>query len=196
MKIIRAFLFLSIFVFACSPKYKVEKIYHPPKDKACLDKCQQDFIKCENICTTNYKKCLKESIDRANKIYSKLRKEYEENLKNYYEAYRNYQKQFEIYQNLISSKQEQLKFYEKICSKYKDKDACYRRDMLRREIENLKRKKPIMPKKPIEVSYEDILKKERNICTCDCGCKELYDACYQSCGGYVEIKKICVENCD
>jgi len=195
--VLRILLFAGVSVLlACSPKYRVEKVYHPPENKACIEKCQRDFKECQNNCQHRYKECLKESIQRAEMIYSNLQKDYSARLKRYYREYELYLKKKELINSEIKRLSKELEFLTRICSKYRDKEACERKKELSRKIRKLKSRRLTLPSKPSEVSLERILEKEREICSCDCGCKEIYDACYQSCGGRVEIKKICVENCD
>ncbi|WP_457643854.1 hypothetical protein [Persephonella sp.] len=190
------FALLLIIISACSPKYRVEKIYHPPQDKICVQKCQAEYTVCQDKCEDNYLRCLRDSIDRSQKIYSALQKEYSSRLKNYYREYNLYIREMEEINARLKRLNEELKLFSKICSKYRDKDACKKKDSLNKQIRRLKANQPSPPPKPAIVELDEILKKERAMCSCDCGCKEIYDSCYQSCGGRVEIKRICVENCD
>ncbi|WP_457625948.1 hypothetical protein [Persephonella sp.] len=187
---------ILLFILSCSPKYRIEKIYHPPTDRECVNKCQKEFEQCGNTCQKNYNDCLKESINKAKKIYSLIEKDYNLKLNKYYREYELYQKRLNDYKKEIQQLKDDYRFYEKICAKYKDKEACYKKEKIKKQIKYYQSNKPSPPVKPPEVSFENILKKEREICSCDCGCKEIYDACYQSCGGRVEIQRICVENCD
>lgn len=185
-----------ILVFSCSPKYKVEKIYHPSQDKNCLKRCDDEYIKCQSDCKKNYSVCIENSLSRAQKIYSQIAKEYEKRFNEYSKSYEIYLKQLENHKKMLTSLKGDYKFFSRMCSQYKDKEACRKKDQLKKKIKYLENNQPNAPVKPSEPSFEKILKKERQVCSCDCGCKELYDACYQSCGGSIEIKKICVENCD
>jgi len=186
---------LTIFI-SCSPKYKLEKIYHPPADRICLEKCHTDYQKCQNTCQKNYTDCLEKSIKRAKTIYSQLQKEYEIKITKYYKDYDLYLQKSEDYTNQLKSLKESYRFYERLCAQYKDKESCQKKDKVKKYIKQLEINRPSPPKKPAEVEFNSILEIERKACSCDCGCKEIFDACYQSCGGKVEIKKICVEHCD
>ncbi|WP_457638655.1 hypothetical protein [Persephonella sp.] len=189
-------LFLLVFLASCSPKYKIEKVYYPPEDRVCVEKCDKDYTECTAKCLEKHKECLKDSADRAEKIYRKLRDEYERLLSRYYRNYDLYTREMEIYEKNLSSLRKELKFYSRLCSQYKDKEACSRREKTRKKLKHLEANRPQPPEKPRQVNFEEILEKERKACSCDCGCRDIYDACYQSCGGKVEIKKVCVENCD
>lgn len=189
-------LMFIIFITACSPKYKIEKIYHPPSDKNCLRECDREFNTCQSNCQKNYQQCLKDSVERAKRVYETLEKEYQVRLNQYYKKYDLYLKDLEGYRKSISSLREELKFYTRVCSQYKDREACQKKEYLNKKIKNLQTSQPSAPVKPEKIDFETVLKKERQACSCDCGCRELYDACYQGCGGRVEIKKICIEHCD
>ncbi len=190
------FLFSLIIFTSCSPKYKIEKIYHPPTDKICLEKCSTDYQRCQNICQKNYSDCLEKSIERAERIYSQLKREYKIKMEEYYKNYDLYLQKSENYRKQLKALKDDYKFYERLCSQYKDKESCQKKDKVKKYIKQLEVNRPVPPEKPPEVGFSSVLESERKACSCDCGCKEIYDACYQSCGGKVEIKKICVEHCD
>ena len=194
--IITGMFFVMFFSGCSSPKYKIEKIYYPPTDKACVDRCQKEFQKCQDTCQRNYNECLLKAPERAQKIYDQLEREYTQKLQEYYKQYRIYQNQLREREKIIERLKRDLKFYERLCAQYKDKEACYRKKNIKKALERLKYNTPVAPQKPEEISFKEILDKERALCRCDCGCKEIFDACYQACGGKVEIKRICVEDCD
>ena len=188
--------FILIVLISCSPKYKIEKIYHPPTDKTCLEKCQTDYQRCQNICQKNYTNCLEKSIERAKTVHSQLQKEYQIRLVEYYKNYDLYIQKSEDYRKQLITLKDNYKFYERLCIQYKDKESCQKRDKVKNYIKQLEINRPVPPEKPARVKFNSVLERERKACSCDCGCKEIFDACYQSCGGKVEIKKICIEHCD
>ncbi|MDQ7055666.1 MAG: hypothetical protein Q9M89_03935 [Persephonella sp.] len=155
-----AVLMFIIFIVACSPKYRVEKIYHPPSDKNCLRECDREFTQCQDSCQKNYHKCLQESIDRAKKIYIQLEDEYQINLNRYYRKYDGYLKELEAYNKQLSTYRKDYQFYSKICSQYKDKEACQRRDYLKKKIKSIESQKPVPPQKPSKVDFETVLKRK------------------------------------
>ncbi len=183
-------------MLSCGPKYKIVKTYIPPKDEACLKGCKRRLAECKNKCFENYRKCLKESADRAKKIYEVLYEDYKRSLEDYYFQYREYLFALERFRSIEYSLREDYKFYSRICSKYKDREACRRRDYLKRFLRNLPYERPVKPVRPVKPDYRRILAKESKACNCDCRCTQEYNVCFQSCGGRIETKKICVENCD
>ena len=189
-------LLVAFFISSCGPKYKVVKSYIPPKDEACVEKCKLRLAECKNRCFENYRKCLKESTERAKKIYEALYEDYQRSLQDYHFQYREYLFTLERFKRIERSLKEDYEFYNRICTKYKDREACRRRNYLKRFLRNLSYEKPLKPLKPVKPKYQRILSKERKTCSCDCGCMQDYDVCFQSCGGRIETKRICVEDCD
>ncbi|NPA57940.1 MAG: hypothetical protein GXN94_01470 [Aquificae bacterium] len=194
---IRLLFLLTVFLIsACSPKYRTEKVYYPPPDKSCVERCIKDRLKCQSDCQDRYNRCLKQSVLRAERIYRQVEDQYEKELKRYYREYDLYLKKKGYAESQLKRLRQELDFYRRICSRYKDREACDRKKQLEKRLRYIKNKKLKPPAKPRKVSFDEILKQERKACTCDCGCKEIYDACYQSCGGKVEVRKVCIENCD
>ena len=76
-----------------------------------------------------------------------------------------------------------------------DKSWCDEKNYYSRLLNELYTQKPKEPFKPVEPSYEKILKAQQELCDKDCGCKNEYNLCFQKCGGKIEYKKICVEHC-
>ncbi len=74
------FLLLAIaFLYSCSPKYKIEKVYIPQKaDKECIEKCEKKREECRKECLKEKKKCLNEAIKRAKEIFKQQEKIYKE----------------------------------------------------------------------------------------------------------------------
>ncbi|AAC06867.1 hypothetical protein [Aquifex aeolicus] len=187
---------LALLLLSCSPKYKIVKEYVLPQNTLCVQDCKEKFLECKKACFESYNACLKESVERARKVYLSLLKDYERKSREYEKAYENYLKELRTYRETLYRIKEDLKFYERICSAYKDKEACDKKEWLKKRIRFYERRKPLPPQKPTMPSYEILLKREREACSCECGCEKLYDACFESCRGKVRIKKVCVENCD
>ncbi|WP_457642467.1 hypothetical protein [Persephonella sp.] len=192
-KILVIFILLLV---SCSPKYRVIKEYSPLPNTECLDKCVKNFNKCQYTCNDKYIHCLNNAISKAEKIYQKLSAEYEKRYEKYLREYRFYEKRLKNYRENINKYVEMLKIYEKFCLKYKDPEACSMKKILKKEIKKLSTKKPEKPEKPIKITLEKVIEDQQSYCNKNCGCHEIFDACYQACGGNIEIKKICVENCD
>jgi len=187
---------IFFFILSCSPKYKIVKEYIPSNEHYCIDSCKEKLLSCKKECFKNYNRCLEQSLHRAKKLHDKLSDEYRTLLAEYEKRYRQYLDELKLYNLKLQSKKEDLKFYEKICKQYKDKEACFKTRQLKKEIKKYVYRKPTPPRKPVYISFKELLKEERKQCSCDCGCEKLYDTCFESCGGRILIKKICIENCD
>ncbi|NPA53318.1 MAG: hypothetical protein GXO21_01470 [Aquificae bacterium] len=190
------FLFLFFLLFSCSPKYEIKTIYKPPptkKGKECIKICEKNFVECRNQCKKSHEKCLNEALKRAEDIYKKQLEDFKKEYEIFLKEYDRYLKEFSLWQETYIRLKEEYEFYKRRC--FVDKKWCdemeYYKDLIRR----WEYKKPERPVKPQKPSYQDILKQQQLLCDKDCQCKEIYDICFQNCGGRIEIKKICIENC-
>ena len=196
MKIYYSILGLALFsLVACSPRYKIEKIYIPPKNNLkCVEKCKQEKYKCEKECESKKKSCLDKAIIRSKRIYTQQEKIYQKRLEVYFKQYDRYLSEYNQWRDKFLRLNEDYQYYSRKCSI--DKSWCDERDYYKKILDNwikLKPKKPIKPKEP---SFNKILKEQQSLCLRDCCCNTNFDICFQSCGGKVLLKKICVENCD
>lgn len=186
---------IALFISSCGPKYKVVKSYIPPKNEACLKRCKERLAECKKECLENYRKCLKESTERAKRVYEALYEDYRRSLEDYYARYREYLHALERFRWIERNLREDYSFYDRICKKFKDSEACRRRDYLKRLLKQLPYEGPLKPVRPTKPNYKAVLAEERMACSCDCGCTKEYDLCFQACGGRIEVKRVCVENC-
>ncbi len=187
---------IVLILVSCGSKYSVVKNYIPSGNKECVEQCKIRLAGCKTKCLEDYRTCLKESVDRAKKIYEVLYEDYRNKLEDYHLQYREYLFTLEKFRVIESSLREDYEFFSRICKKYKDKEACKRRNYLKKHLRKIHFDRPLKPLKPVKPDYRQILVKERKACVCDCGCMQEYDVCFQSCGGRIETKRICVENCD
>lgn len=190
------FLLLAIaFLYSCSPKYKIEKVYIPQKaDKECIEKCEKKREECRKECLKEKKKCLNEAIKRAKEIFKQQEKIYKERLKAYFNQYDRYLTEYRQWQEKYLRLKEDFQYYSRKCKI--DKNWCDEKDYYKQLLDDWLRFKPKKPIKPEEPSFNSILEKQQSLCRYDCCCENEFDACFQSCGGKVKIKKICIENCD
>ena len=55
---------------------------------------------------------------------------------------------------------------------------------------------PQRPIKPYKPRLQDEIAHAQKLCSLDCKCKDRYNLCYVSCGGTIDTRKICIENCN
>ncbi len=193
----KIFLFLIGFIFiSCSPKYEVKTIYKLPETedgKKCISQCQIQYEFCKKECNQNYQKCLNSALKRAKEIYKEAEKDYQIKFKKYYREYSLYTEAYRSWLNKYERTKSDFEYYSRKCSI--DKKWCDEKNYYSRLLSELYSHKPKEPFKPQEPSFEKILQVQQSKCDKECGCKNEYDTCFQSCGGKIEYKKICVENC-
>ncbi len=190
------FIVIALFLFSCSPKYEIKTIYKPPKTeegKKCIQDCEKKLLICKKECAKGYENCLNESVKRAESIYKKELEDFKREYEIYLQEYDRYLKELSLWQDKYLRLKEDYEYYLRKCSL--DKNWCDEKEYYKKLLKDWEYRKPQKPVKPQKPSYQNILKQQQNLCDKDCGCKEEYDICFQNCGGKIEIKKICVENC-
>jgi len=179
-----------LFLSACSPKYKVVKEYHPPKilnsseASICVGVCESTRSACKATCEAAFSSCQVKAHRIAKQRYAVKMQQYTNQLENYvddmymgsydmrfyhfdYYGYPYYYPRYGGYANSLFW-YDPMPYYH--YSSYQNK-----------------------PKKPSLA--QEKLKAEAEVCDLDCGCTQRFDNCYIGCGGKVESKKICIENC-
>ncbi len=188
------FAFIVLFT-SCSPKYRLEKIYIPSKtDQTCIEKCRKEKYRCEKECLKQRDRCLKDALLKAKKIYTYQKQIYREKLKRYFKQYDRYITEYKLWQDKYLRLNEDYQYYTRKCKI--DKNWCNEKEYYKKLLEDWIRLKPEKPQKPKEPSFREILKQQQSLCLKDCCCNTDFDICFQSCGGKIIFKKICIENCD
>jgi len=136
---------------------------------------------------------LKNAIENSKQIYKELEKSYEKEYQQYLKRYAFYLKELEMWQNRYMRIKQDYEYYYRKC--FIDKSWCDERDYYKKLLEDWGRKKPYKPYEPKKPDFEHVLNKQQNLCDKDCNCQNQYEICFQECGGKLEIKRICVENC-
>ena len=173
-----------VFFTACTPKYKIIHTYSAPQSegaKACVATCQEKLATCKALCKANFDVC-KIKAEQIGK------RRYNEKLKSYYQALENYANQVQQY-----NMDREFYFYNDFY--YYGGPYGYRG--------------PFGPywtwgpptpmytlRKPVKPNLEqEIQLAQMQHCQIDCKCQNSYEQCFQSCGGKVISKKVCIENC-
>jgi len=177
------FIVLIFVLSACSPKYKIIKEYHAPKNaQACLNSCQFDLDQCKKNCQIKFNTCKKKADEVAQSRYRKKLDLYHRELESYANAVQryNFDMQFEyaLYNDPF----------------YYGRSPFYHRGFFYDPFWYSPRY--YMPPRPRKPSLErEKLKAEEQMCDLDCDCGKKYDLCFSGCGGEILNKKVCVENC-
>jgi len=197
------YLFLSLsfilFITGCAPEYMVKNIYIPPigkKAKVCIDKCEQKRDICQSRCNTQYNECLNRAFNRAKDIKAILDRHYQVRYNKYLEKLNNYNLKMFDWQNEYDQNYKDWQYFRDKCKTTRDSYACSREYDLRYIIRRYLKTKPKEPKAPHKKSFEQILSNEQKLCINNCSCQKDFDICFLNCGGEIQMKKICIRNCD
>ena len=179
-----AFIFLLLFLQACSPVYKVVYDYQPPSSKhgqKKLEQCYIDKKSCLERCNQKNRLCKQKAKLEAKREYQQRLFDYRSKLSTY-----NYKMRKK------DDLEERFTFYQDVCKTKQDKYACTKATDYESKLRELKYL--YKPTKPNEYNiYTNIV---QNSCQENCGCDDLFRSCYISAGGYVSSHKVCIRNCD
>ena len=93
--------------------------------------------------------------------------------------------------------EQQFNTYRELCDHKKDRNTyeCRRAREADNELTSLEAIEPILPNRPDKPILSKEIKRAQKSCSNKCGCQKEYDNCFVSCGGTLDYKKFCVENC-
>ncbi|TCK03387.1 hypothetical protein [Phorcysia thermohydrogeniphila] len=189
---------LSLMLASCgSPRYIVKYKYVPPQNsKECLKSCEVKFEECQKSCNEKFQRCINKSWEEARKIYQAELLSYRKELSAYREKRRNYLNDLIEWNEQFKRVYRDYRFFSSICRRTKERYACERKRELRELLDTVKAEKPKKPSKPKEPSLDSIFREISSKCTTQCGCQELFNNCFVSCGGKLIPYKMCIENCE
>ncbi len=163
-----------------SPRYATEVRYLPPSSEAgqaCLRGCHTDMQACQADCQSRRQSCIAGIEPEVDAAFEQALRQYEAERRAYMRERRYYQldrvMSFGLYRD---------PFYYGYSSSFWLTDRYYHDDP------------PVPPEAPgREAIRAQVIDRECNV---DCGCQTAFDQCYIGCGGQVERRVVCVENCD
>ncbi len=195
------YLFLSsiLFILGCAPQYAIKNIYIPPvgqKAKECIDGCIEARDECQNRCSFKYNQCLNDAYKRAKDIKAIMDIKYKREYNRYLQRLNIYNLKMLDWQNEYDRKYQDWNYFRNQCRISHDRYACIRESDLQYIVKKMLLNKPKKPVVPIEKSFNEIVSNEQSYCKNRCDCKKDYDVCFLNCGGEIQMRKICVKNCD
>jgi len=161
-----------------------------------IDKLTQQIEETKNICENDikiYKR--KISCNRLKKIYKRICK---------HRCKEKKCKSRHISQNIKKNIAHKLsckkhkKIYKDKCSNIvisQELSSCQKLEKIKDELEKLKSKKLIEPDRPEKPILLQLTRRFQSICSNNCNCSNDFSKCFISCGGDIEEKKVCIENC-
>ena len=188
-----------LFISGCAPQYAVKNIYIPPvgqKAKQCINECTNIRNKCQSRCNIQYNQCLNDAYERAKDIKAIMDKRYKRKYNKYLKRLSDYNLKIFDWQNEYDKNYKDWNYFRKQCKISQDRYACDRENDLRYIIKRMLINKPKEPRPPVQKSFNEIVSNEQSHCKNECGCKEDFDICFLNCGGEIQMRKICVKNCE
>ena len=190
----------ALFFTACSPKYVIKTLYTQPttnQGKTCVQECNVKRETCQIHCNQKRDNCLAQAKKRAKANFPSILDEYD-HLMHQYEAEMNrYEGEIASWDRKHLRLEQQFQTYRGLCDKKKDKKSyeCRRAREVDRELDSVDAIEPTAPPRPNKPFLEEEIKIAQKSCSSNCGCQKEYDNCFVSCGGTLDYKKFCVENC-
>lgn len=190
------------------PVYKTKKVYIQPENqegKACVEECRKTAKVCVADCKQAYERCYRYAPELTSKNISRARRKYKDQLAVYNEEIKAYDYERNKVERYRRGLQKQWRRYNERCTNVFDTpNACDRKRDIEWKLKDFEleyseflRKEPKRPAKPNLPSEESLIQAIRNkVCKKDCGCRDQFERCFTPCGGRIETKKICVENCE
>ncbi len=188
-----------LFISGCAPQYAVKNIYIPPvgqKAKQCINECTNARNECQSKCDLQYNQCLNDAYERAKDIKAIMDKRYKRRYNKYLKRLSDYNLKIFDWQNEYDQNYQDWSYFRNKCKTSHDTYACNREDDLRYIVKRMLRNKPREPKPPRQKSFNEIVSNEQSLCKRECGCQKDFDICFLNCGGEIQMRKICIKNCD
>jgi len=188
-----------VFISGCAPQYIIKNIYIPPvgqEAKQCINKCTTTRDKCQSRCNIQYNQCLNEALERAKDIKAIIDQRYKRRYSKYLQRLNEYNLKIFEWQNEYDNNYKDWNYFRNHCKISHDRYACDRESDLRYIIKRMLINKPREPQPPVRKSFNEIVSNEQSHCENKCSCKKDYDICFLNCGGEIQMRKICVKNCD
>jgi len=191
---------ITIFLIACSPKYVIKTLYTQPitnQGKVCVQECNVKRETCQIHCNQKRDRCLAKAKEDAKRNFSSIMNEYEHSMRGYEAEVNRYKGEIDSWDRRYIRVEQQFKTYRELCDKKKDRNAyeCRRAREADDELSSLETFEPTPPTRPNKPLLSEEIKRVQKSCSNKCGCQKEYDNCFVSCGGTLEYKKFCIENC-
>lgn len=193
---------LVLLLTGCGPKYElVNQRKSPigdPIAAECMQQCRTKNDSCARSCSSEKNACLTEQKERAANDWPAKSELFAAETQTYYAEKALYDQE----SRRISAEQKSLtrtfNDYKYKCktSVFNRATYCSRAETTRLQLLALLSEGSDEPKKPKKKSLSGLTKEYQKLCDQPCGCEESFEICFQSCGGTIETKRICVSGCE
>ncbi|MCL7744315.1 hypothetical protein LV476_05030 [Guyparkeria hydrothermalis] len=171
----------AVLLAGCAgPRYATEVRYVPPtgeEGKSCIQGCQTEQKACQADCQSQRESCIANIQPTVDAAFDQALRQYESERQVYMRERKFYQ-----LDRRLSFSAHRAPFFRSYPDPFWYIDHPYFEDP------------PVPPVAPGRAGIrEQIINEE---CNADCGCQDTFDQCYVGCGGQVERRVVCVENCE
>jgi hypothetical protein len=190
----------------CAPVYEVRDEFIPPLDPSavqCTYNCEQIEASCHQDCDRAYARCAEQAQAQAREILPAALEVYAARLEAYDHQQRLYDREYRDYREEKRQLDVSLDAAEHRCRKG-ERGACAEKKRLKKAKSDLwtdyygpdgpLSEIPEQPARPTQAQEAARIHSER--CHNDCGCMDRFKICYIGCGGRVETRRYCLENCE
>ena len=171
---------VAVLLAGCAgPRYATEVRYLPPGSEAgqaCLKGCHVEMQACQADCQSRRQSCIANIEPTVDAAFDQALRQYEAERRVYMR-----ERQFYQLDRTLSFGFYRHPFY------YGYPDPFWYTD---RYFDD----PPVPPAAPSRAAIRERLIDEQ--CRIDCGCQSAFDRCYLGCGGQIERRVVCIENCD
>jgi len=191
---------MALFYTACSPKYEIKTLYtqpNTPQGKVCVKECNVKRETCQIHCNQKYNSCLEEAKKHAKENFPSVMDEYKDVMQQYKNEINHYEREIASWDRNHIRLEQQFQTYRELCNTKKDRKnyECRRAKEIENDLDSMKAIEPQAPSLPKKPLLSEEVKKAQKTCSNKCGCQKEYDNCFVSCGGTLDYKKFCIENC-
>ncbi|MFW6323298.1 MAG: hypothetical protein ACOC02_06720 [Guyparkeria sp.] len=172
-------LMVAVLAGCAAPRYATEVRYLPPATEAgqsCLRGCHTDMQACQADCQSRRQSCIAGIEPEVDAAFDQALRQYDAERRVYMRERQYYQLDRAMHFGLYRDP-----FYYGYPSSFWLTDHYYDDP-------------PVPPEAPSREAIRAAVIDEQ--CNLDCGCQAAFDQCYVGCGGQIERRVVCVENCD
>ena len=171
---------LAVLLAGCAaPRFATEVRYLPPTTeagRACLQGCKIEMQACQADCQSRRASCVAGIEPQVDTAFEQALRRYEAERRVYMRERQFYRLDRTLHFGFYSHP-----FY------YGYPDPFWYTD---RYFDDA----PVPPEAPSRAAIRERLIDEQ--CNIECGCQATFDQCYVGCGGQVDRRVVCIENCD
>jgi hypothetical protein len=193
---------LALIVAGCGPKYKLVKQRQAPPDSQtasdCMRECRIQNNTCTYRCSSERGVCLEEQKQRAVADWPNKLELFNAEMQTYHAEKSLYEQETRRINAQKNSLVSTFNTYKYKCqnSIFNRAAYCSQAETARLQLLSVLAENPKEPRKPKKWSLDKLTAEYQESCPQECSCEKSFDTCFESCGGTIETKRICVSGCE